>query len=128
MFKGILFLLGFGLAVVLLIATVWAAYRGRLAIRGFLFWIFAALVLGTLSLFPGIIDWLMVMISINVRGIFVLGVGLLLAYLFIYMNFLAQRGTEKAIRQISQELSLLRYRLEYGKEVHARRGDDRGIE
>jgi hypothetical protein len=125
MFQGGLFLIGFVLAIVLAIFTLVAFLRGRLGIRSFVFWILLSLVLASLSLFPQLIDWLAFLISVRVRGLFVLTIGLLVAYILVYASYLSQRTTEKTVQRLSQEVSLLRYRLEYNDDegTHADSSD-----
>jgi hypothetical protein len=125
MFQGGLFLIGFVLAIVLAIFTLVAFLRGRLGIRSFVFWILLSLVLAGLSLFPQLIDWLAFLISVRVRGLFVLTIGLLVAYILVYASYLSQRTTEKTVQRLSQEVSLLRYRLEYNDDegTHADSSD-----
>jgi hypothetical protein len=120
MFQGGLFLIGFVLAIVLAIFTLVAFLKGRLGIRSFALWILLSLVLAGLSLFPQLIDWLAFLISVRVRGLFVLTIGLLVAYILVYASYLSQRTTEKTVQRLSQEVSLLRYRLEYNDDEGAR--------
>jgi hypothetical protein len=125
MFQGGLFLIGFVLAIVLAIFTLVAFLKGRLGIRSFALWILLSLVLAGLSLFPQLIDWLAFLISVRVRGLFVLTIGLLVAYILVYASYLSQRTTEKTVQRLSQEVSLLRYRLEYNDDegTHADSSD-----
>lgn len=113
MFQGGLFFVGFVLSIALVIFTLFAFLKGRLGIRSFVFWVLLSLGLAVLSLFPEFIDWFALLISVRVRGLFVLTIGLLVAYILIYASYLSQRAMERTVQRLSQEVSLLRYRLEY---------------
>jgi hypothetical protein len=130
MFQGGLFLVGFVLSVLLATFALLAFLKERLGIRSFVFWMLLSLGLAVLSLFPGLVDSLARLFSVRARGLFVLTVGLLLAYVLIFTSYASQRSTEKTVQRLSQEVSLLRYRLEYGtgEEADADSGDDLGSE
>jgi len=126
MFQGGLFLAGFVLSIILAIFASLAFLRERLGVRSFVFWMLFSVGLAVLSLSPGLVDYLARFVSVQARGLFVLTVGLLLTYVLIFASNASQRNTERIVERLSQEVSLLRYRLEYGigEESDADSGDD----
>lgn len=129
-FQGGLFFIGLILSVILTILTFLAFWKGRLGIRSFVLWILLSLGLAVFSLFPDLIDLLARLLSVQVRGLFVLTTGLLIAYALIYASYVSQRTIEKTVQRLNQEISLLHYRLEYNIDegTHGDSGDYRRAE
>lgn len=118
--------LGLVTAVVLILLTIYLFLKGTVGFRTFLL-LEAVLALFILAIvFPQSIDFLMSLLDVGVRGLFVLTVGVLGAYLLLYGLYTAQARQEKMLIESIQEISLLRYRIEFGdamdeNNVHAPR-------
>lgn len=129
MFQGSLFLVGFILAIAIFVASMFALGKGRLGIRGFVLWFFWSASLAIFSFFPGLIDFVAHLLSVQVRGLFVMTIGLVGAYILVYSLYISQRSTERTVQRFCQEISLLRYKLEYNlsERDHANPSDHRHI-
>lgn len=121
---GGLFAIGFVASLVLGAGTMYLFLSKQIGIRQLIYWEGLSVGLLILSVFPGITDWLASLMGVGVRGLFVLTLGLLGAYTLSYNLLFRQYRIEKRIWELSQEIALLRYELEYGSEVQNERSDD----
>ena len=130
MIQGGLFLIGLTLALLLVLASIVAFRRGIMGIRALALWLVLAIGLAAFSLFPQLIDGLAALFTVRARGFFVLTVGLLVALVMIYGNYLAWKRLDRTVQQVSQDLAILRYEHEYGdtRSDHESDRDDRRTE
>lgn len=113
MFDGGLFLVGFVVAFVFATLIFYLFATERVTVKQLLFWEFMAAALLAASIFPPLTDWAAGLLGISARGIFVLSMGVLGAYVFTFSLSLSQRNNDRRIRSLVQEIALLRYQLEY---------------
>jgi len=107
-------LLGLVGAVAIALLTLYLFLRRIITPRLFLL-LEAAAVVGILAaVFPQSIDFVMDFLQIDVRGLFVLAVGLLGGYFLLYVLYVTYARQERKIVRLFQEVALLRYQVEHG--------------
>jgi hypothetical protein len=106
--------LGLVVAIILVLLTVYLFLQHTFGFRVFLLLEAALAIFITVIVFPQLIDFLMGFLKVGVRGLFVLTVGVLGAYLLIYGLYVAQTRQERMIIRLIQEVALLRYQVEHG--------------
>jgi hypothetical protein len=116
MFDGGLFIVGFVVAFAFAGLIFFLFASERVTIKQFIFWELVALGLLVASVFPALTDWAAGLLGITARGIFVLSLAVLGAYVFTFSLSISQRINDKTIRLLIQEIALLRYQLEYGSD------------
>jgi hypothetical protein len=115
-FAGGLFVVGFVAALVLAGLTLYLFLSERMTVRQFAFWEAVSVAIVVFTIFPGVLEWTAGLVGVTQRGIFVVTMGVLGAYVLIYSLTVYQRKTEKEIRKLNQEIALLRYQVEYGSD------------
>jgi hypothetical protein len=123
---GSLFFIGLIVAVVLVVSACVSFYRDAISVRAFIFWTLFGLSIGSVSVFPGIIDRVAALLGVEARGLLVVTLGLAAALLMLHNNALAIRRLDATSGKLAQEISLLRYQLDRitSGEDHAHRGGD----
>ena len=112
-FAGGLFAVGFITAVAFALLTLYLFIKERMTIQQFLLWECVSVIVLISSLFPRVLEWTAGLIGITQRGIFVLAIGILGAYILIYTLGVYQRRNDQMIRRLNQEIALLRYQIEH---------------
>ncbi len=114
-FDGGLFVLGFFVALILSGVTLYLFIAERMTVRQFAFWELISVGIIIFTVFPGVLEWVASLVGVTQRGIFVLTMGILGAYVLLYSLTVFQRKSEREIRRLNQEIALLRYEVEYGE-------------
>ena len=112
-FAGGLFAVGFITAVVFALLTLYLFIKERMTVQQFLLWECVSVIVLISSLFPRVLEWAAGLIGITQRGIFVLAIGILGAYILIYTLGVYQRRNDQMVRRLNQEIALLRYQIEH---------------
>jgi hypothetical protein len=105
-------LIGLVVAIILVLLTAYLFLRHTFSFRVLLLLEAVLTVFITVVVFPQSIDYLMAFFQVGVRGLFVLTVGVLGAYLLIYGLYIMHTKQERMIVKLIQEIALLRYQIE----------------
>ena len=88
--------------------------KDKIGIKGFVSWIVFSICVGAISIFPGAIDFLLKVVSINIetRGLAILAVAVFLIFIIIYKQAISQQQIRNAVDKLVQEMAILNYKFD----------------
>lgn len=110
-FKLISFVVAF-LAAVVISVTIRLFMRDRLTVRIFLMWIFLWIIMGFFALFPGALDYLMGMVTMGNRLVFLFVSAIVIVYVVLF--YISSHTTEmnRKVSKLAQEIAILNSKFE----------------
>ncbi len=100
------------LSLLIIVKTVHSFLKDRITIKTAGLWSGIWLAVGVFSVFPALLDFIMKISMMKDRMIFLFVVSIIILYVLSYNQSVAMKSLENKVSRLSQELSLLKFRIE----------------
>jgi len=105
---------GLAVGVYFLIQSYRLVHRREEDVLSFLVWLAVGIALIVVSLFPGVADYIMALLGMEMRAYTIFTLGILLAYVLLFRLFRLIWRLNRSISELNEELSLLKALHEQG--------------